>query len=203
MRSEYRVLLFAVGLLLFMQSARAATLFVDFEGFADSTILTNQYTGLTFGNAIILSAGISLNEFEFPPHSGTNVASDNGGPLSILFASPILSFSGYFTYAQPLTLLAFDAASNQVTSATSAFSNNEALSGDAGSSPNELLQLSFPAGISSVTITGDPAGGSFVMDDIAYTTQASGVPEPSTITLLGLGTFLHFLCHKASFKSRL
>src|SRR5207244_4503963 len=48
---------------------------IDFEGLQDGTILSNQYSGVTFSNAIILTAGISLNEFEFPPLSGTNVAS--------------------------------------------------------------------------------------------------------------------------------
>jgi hypothetical protein len=47
--------------------ARATT--IDFEGFPDSTIVTTQYPGLTFSNTIILTSGISLNEFEFPPHS--------------------------------------------------------------------------------------------------------------------------------------
>lgn len=65
---------------------------IDFEGLPDSTNVTNQYSGVIFSNAIILTTGISLNEFEFPPHSGTNVASDNGGPLSITFASPVSNF---------------------------------------------------------------------------------------------------------------
>jgi hypothetical protein len=47
----------ALGLLL------AASVVITFEGFADSTILTNQYPGLIFSNTIILTAGISLNEF--------------------------------------------------------------------------------------------------------------------------------------------
>lgn len=160
------------------KAASATTL--DFEGFPDSTILTNQYPEVTFTNAIILSAGISLNEFEFPPHSGVNVASDNGGPLTIEFATPIVSFSGYFTYTEPLTLQGVDSSSIQVASAASLFSNNEALSGDPGSSPNELIQLMFAGGMSEVTITGDPAGGSFALDDASYADAASAVPEPST-----------------------
>jgi hypothetical protein len=159
---------------------KASSFTIDFEGLADSTILSNQYTGLAFSNAIILTAGISLNEFEFPPHSGTNVASDNNGPMSIMFSSPITSFSGYFTYAEPLTLQAFDSASAQVASVASVFSNNEALSGDVGSSPNEFLKLTFAGEISSVTITGDPGGGSFVLDDATFTNSESTVPEPAT-----------------------
>lgn len=168
--------------------ARAET--VNFEGFPDSTIITNQYAGITFTNAIILTAGISLNEFEFPPHSGVNVVSDNGGPITIDFSAPITSFSGYFTYLEPLTLDGFDASDMQVASAVSMFSNNLAClagppcSGDPGSSPNELIQVMSAAGISSVTITGDPFGGSFTMDDIAYT---SAVPEPNFFPLLIMG----------------
>jgi hypothetical protein len=167
--------------LLFLGVGHAAT--IDFEGLGDSTILTNQYPGLTFTNTIILTAGISLNEFDFPPHSGTNVASDNNGPISIAFSAPITSFSGYFTYVEPLTLDGFDASDTEVASAVSAYSSNDALVGDPGSSPNEFLSLSFAGGMSSVTITGDPAGGSFVMDDAQYTPAATPVPEPSSIIL--------------------
>ena len=167
-------------LLLLRTPALCSPLTIDFEGLPDSTVLTSQYPGLTFSNAIILTAGISLNEFEFPPHSGSNVASDNGGPISITFSSPITSFSGYFTYEEPLTLQAFDIGNTQVASVVSAFSNNEALSGDVGSSPNEFLQASSAGGISSVTIAGDPGGGSFVLDDAKITSGAAPVREPAT-----------------------
>jgi hypothetical protein len=162
---------------------------IDFETFpdstpiADSTPITTQFPGLTFTDATIITAGISLNEFEFPPHSGSNVAFDDGGLISIAFASPILSFGAYFTYSEPLTLAALDSTSVQVATALSLFSSNLALSGDSGSSPNEFLQVSFASGISAVTITGDPLGGSFVMDDVMYTTPEAAVPEPSSIIL--------------------
>ena len=162
-------------------SLQAGTILIDFEGFGDSTSLTTQYSGLSFTNATIITAGISLNEFDFPPRSGVNVVFDDAGPISILFASPILSFSGFFTHTVPLTLAAFDASTAQVASAKSAFSSNLALSGDPGSSPNEFLSVSFPGGISSITISGDPLGGSFVLDDAAYT---SAVPEPGSLLLL-------------------
>jgi hypothetical protein len=181
----------SLGVLLLAVAApaalRAGTVVIDFETFPDGTSLTTQYPGLTFFNTTIITAGISLNEFEFPPYSGTNAAFDDGGPISIAFASPILSFGGYFTYAEPLTLAALDSTSTQVASATSAFSNNEALSGDSGSSPNEFLLVSFAGGVSSVTITGDPGGGSFVMDDVTYTTPEATVPEPGSIFLLLTG----------------
>ena len=173
---------------------RADTVVIDFETFpdgtpiADSTSITTQFPGLTFTSTTVITAGISLNEFEFPPYSGLNVAFDDGGPMSITFATPVLSLGGYFTYAEPLTLAGLDASSTEVASATSAFSSNLALSGDPGSSPNEFLSVSFAGGISSVTITGDPAGGSFVLDNATYTTPAASVPEPSSIFLFLTGT---------------
>lgn len=157
---------------------------INFEGLPDSTVLTNQYLGLTFSNAIILTAGIGLNEFELPPHSGSNVASDNNGPITIEFSTPITTFSGYFTYVEPLTLAALNASINQVASAVSAFSSNDALFGDPGSSPNEFIQVTFAGGFSSITITGDPAGSSFAIDDIAYT---PAVPEPHLVFLSFIG----------------
>jgi hypothetical protein len=169
---------------------RADITVLDFEGFPDGTSLTTQYPGITFSNATVLSAGITLNEVELPPYSGTNVVFDDGGPMTISFASPILSFGGYFTYYEPLTLQAFDAGNAPVASATSAFSINVGCDpgpiclGDPGSGPNEFLAVNFPSGISSVTITGDPAGTSFVLDDATITTASVSVPEPSSIVLL-------------------
>jgi hypothetical protein len=165
-----------------LASARGGTVFLDFDSLSDSDIVTNQFPSLIFSNTIVLSAGISLNEFEFPPHSGMNVISDSGGPISITFATPILSFSGFFTYAEPLVLAAFDASLAQVASVTSTFSSNDALFGDPGSSPNEFLSVSFAGGISSVTIVADSAGSSFVLDDLTYASQVA-VPEPRSLSL--------------------
>ncbi len=173
--------------LMLTAASRGSATTIDFEGFPDSTILTNQYAGVTFSNAIILTAGISLNEFEFPPHSGANVVADNVGPMAITFANPVTSFSGYFTYAEPLIVQALNAANVEVASATSLFSTNDALFGDPGSSPNEFIQVAFESGISNVTITGGPNGESFTLDDVAY---SSPTPEPAILSLIlagGLG----------------
>jgi hypothetical protein len=50
----------------FLTSCPAKATLINFEGFSDSTAITNQYSGLVFSDAIILTAGFSLNEFEFP-----------------------------------------------------------------------------------------------------------------------------------------
>ncbi len=175
-------------------SLRADVTVVDFETFPDatpildSTPLNTQFPGLTFTDATVISAGISLNEFELPPHSGTNVVFDDGGPMTISFTDPVLSFSGYFTYYEPLTVQAFDGSDTQVASAMSLFSVNVGCDpgpvclGDAGSSPNEFIKVAFAGGISSVTMTADPNGSSFVLDDATYATAA--VPEPTSVFLL-------------------
>jgi hypothetical protein len=156
---------------------------LTFEGFADGSVLTNQLPGVTFAGAQVLSAGLSLNEFEFPPASGINAAVDLGGSIRIDFAVPAITFSGYFTYFFPLTLTAFDAANNPLGSDVSLFASNADLSGDAGSTPNELLLIAA-ANIAYVTITGgDPAGNSFAMDDV----QVTAIPEPTTFSILVAG----------------
>jgi hypothetical protein len=193
-----RTLQLAFGFLLFLQThpAKAAGP-LDFEGLSDGTVVTNQFPGLTFTNTIAFKTGVTLNEFEFSPHSGSIVVSDNGGPIGIGFGSPVQSFSGYFTYSVPLTLRAFDSSNNQVAVATSHFASNELISGNSGSSPNEFLQVSFSGGISRVAITGAAAGTSFAMDDAStapilmslnraflnFGTGGSLVTGPQTVTL--------------------
>lgn len=177
-----RILVALVVAVLFVPKASTASP-IDFESLGDLDSITTQFPGLTFTNAVILTAGISLNEFEFPPRSGVNVASDNGGPIRIEFAATMVSVGGYFTYGSGLTLEAFDAALVSLGSVTSAFSTNMGLSGEAGSAPNEFLGLSSLAGIRSIVITGDPSGGSFTLDDLTY---ARDVPEPSGLLLLGI-----------------
>src|SRR5712691_3984147 len=139
-----------LAILLAAFGAAGATV-IDFETLTDSTAITTQFAGLTFSNATVLTAGVSLNEFEFPPNSGNNVAADDGGAITIAFGVLQASVGGRFTYLLPLTLTAFDAALKPIATDVSDFSSNLALSGDPGSSPNELLQVSSALGIARVT----------------------------------------------------
>lgn len=169
-----------------VENASATTL-INFEQFNDGDLLSTQIGGVTFANTIILSAGLSLNELDFPPHSGVNVAADSNGPISISFAAPISSFSGYFTYTSPLTVSGYDGSNNLLASTTSAYSMNYVSSGTPGSSPNEFLQISSTTGFERITLAGDPSGGSFVVDDIAFDSASSAVPEPSSLAILAIG----------------
>lgn len=187
MRRVLRTLL--VALLLSLSIPRASwadPITIDFDSVADLSSVGTSFSGLTFLNATILTAGVSLNELEFPPISGSNVIFDDGGAISVFFDGPISSVSAYLTYLTAVTLTAFDEFDNVLGQVTSLHTANIALSGAPNSSPNELLQLSSLPGISYVTFSGDLLGGSFVLDNLTYD-AAAPVPEPGTITLVGLG----------------
>ena len=172
---------------------------IDFEGLPDSTLITTQYPGLVFSDTEILTAGISLNEFDFPPHSGVNVAGDDGGPVTIQFLTPVTQVGAYFTYTQPLSLAALDT-SNHTMTADSMHSANYVSSGNP---PNEFISFSDALGITQLTIKGNPMGGSFVMDDLSFTllSHPTTVPEPSAF--LGLAMGLGVLCAtKAASRKR-
>jgi len=158
---------------------------IDFESLSDGDVITNQFSaqGVLFSNAVALAAGISLNEFEFPPHSGSVVAAATADPLEIDFTTPVDSFFAFFTYSDALTLRVFDPSNNLLSTISSAFSNNEAISGDAGSSPNEELGMNAPS-IGRITVTN--GNQAITMDDLTFTqaTTVAAFPEPSAFVLL-------------------
>ena len=158
-------------------TSACGSVLLDFETLSDSEVVTTQYSGLTFSNAIAVKAGVSLNEFDFPPKSGKNVVSDNSGPMRVDFDVPVASVGGFFTYIIPLMLTAFDSSNMVLGSAASLYTENFLSSGNP---PNELLQLTFP-NISYVTITGDPNGSSFTLDDLSY--DVTVIPEPTTCAI--------------------
>ena len=177
------IVVLIVALVVGSQPAGATV--INFDGLSDLDSVTTQLPGLTFTNTTVLKAGFSLNEFDFPPHSGTNVVVDDGGPISVVFDTLQVSVGGFFTYATGLTFTAFDASNGVVGMDTSDFTTNTGTGGDPGSSPNELLTVAFTGGIKNVTIEGDPAGGSFTLDNLTFTNASA--PAPATGFLLGLG----------------
>jgi Putative Ig domain len=182
------LLLFCVFLTFYSMVGSAN--FVDFEGVADATVLDTQ-AGARFQNATVMTAGVTLNEVNFPPHSGANAVFDDGGFLTILFDLPQRLFSGYFTYLVPLTIAAYDAGTNAVTSAVSRFASNVA-SGDENLPPssNEFIEVLFSGGFSRLTIAGDGGGGSFVGDDFQWLPRDVAAPGTENLLLLGLGLIM-------------
>ncbi len=179
-------ILFAVTVVL-LSPGRARGAVITFEEFSDGTTLSNQIAGLAFQNSLVLSAGLSLNELEFPPFSGTNGIVDDGGAIRIDFDTPLSSVGGYFTYSQSLTLTALGESGQVLGSAISGFASNLALSGALGSGPNEFLGINA-SGISSLVVSGGPAGGTFLLDDLTFSVAA--VPLPGTFGLVLLALFL-------------
>ncbi len=179
-------LLLAVALFaLLLPGTVMADQILTFEGFADLTVLTNQYPGINFQGSTILTAGGSLNSIDFPPHSGVNVIYNPVGPMELVFSTPISYFSGFVTYNSGMTMQGFDAANNLLATATGAYGNNYVSSGNP---PNELLTITA-ANITKVVLTGG-SGNNFTLDDAQFSGSIdinNPVPEPSTFVLLGAG----------------
>lgn len=152
-------------------SANAAV--IDFEGLGDGALAPNTFAGVTISSAYILTSGISLNEFEFPPKSGTKVAFNSGNAISFDFSSFATSFSLYVTGTENVTLSIFDGAT-LLGSASTGGPNFVSVG-----SPNFLLSLSG-AHITNATVSAANAN-SFVIDDVSF---SGGVPEPATWAMM-------------------
>ena len=194
--SRFRCLVFVGALFVVSASASASPITLNFDGLGDFDLLTNQFPGLTFSNAVALTSGTSLNEFDFPPRSGTNVVVDNDGPMSINFAASVYSLTGYFTYSSPVTLTAFDADNNILGSVTSSLLENFVSSNTPN--PNEYLSFESFVGIRSVTFAGSAFGGSFVLDDLTYDDERSTarVPEPTSLAVVLVGSALALVARR-------
>jgi len=141
---------------------------LNFEGFPDFTVVTNQYIsqGVTFTGATILTAGVSLNP-AFPPRSGTAVIFDFdlsfAGLMTATFTSPVTRASGYITGNTVITLTCFDGANNLLGSASTPGANF--VTAGTGFPPNLLLQVTSP-GIAKCTF--NDHGNSYTVDDFTF-----------------------------------
>ena len=182
-------MLLIFALLFVPMAAQALTL--DFEDLPEGTPVTDQYfsLGVSFEHAILLTAGVNLDDYDYPPHSGSNVLSDDGGPLTIAFSTPMAYLSLHTTYGLPLTIRLFGGDGALLEDLSSAFSSNGLVSGDPGSQPNELITYTNDSGIGAVVIAGAPWGRSFVLDDLAI----APLPEAPLWLYLTAGLFL-LLC---------
>ena len=149
----------------------------DFDSLNDGDTVSTKISGLTFSNAVVFTTGFSLNDLDFPTHSGKNIASDAAGPVTITFSSGINTFSAYFTHAGSIQIAAFGSDGTQLATISSA-KNNTLASGDASSAPNEKLTATSATLIAKVVISGSPTGGSFAMDDITTSINSSPVDPP-------------------------
>ena len=193
------LLVTAIGL---ASHAQASLTHIGFENFNDGDAVINV-SGALFSHATAITAGVSLNEAQYPPHSGQNVVFDDGGPITVGFQSATASsVSGYFTYTTQLTLRAFDNSNNVLQTLFSSSSDNRATSGVGG---NELLQFSV-SGIDHLLISGAPSGSSFTLDDFSFqlSPNTSSVPElpASTHLALCIGLFGSGLAGARHYRTR-
>ena len=134
----------------------------------------------------MLKAGQSLNDSALPPHSADGVVFDDGGPISLIFSTPVYGVGGCFTYTSGLTVAIYDDIGTSLGVLTGPYVSNLADgSGDSGSAPNEFLQLANPLGlISRITITSAANGSSVVLDDLTVDYGGVAMPAPASIVLM-------------------
>ena len=203
----------ALSAALFFSLSASGLTTLEFETYPDGTpiedgaVITTQFAswGVTFVDAptvhkagTVLTAGLSLNEGEFPPSSGSNVLAEYEGiGLKGTFSVPIALVGADFTYNWPIRLVGLGSAGEQLGYVDSAFDSNVASSLNP---PNERLLLSGLGGISSFevwfrSVPGAvvPQDGAFAMDHLFFAAVPTNVvPESNLtwvcgVTILGLG----------------
>jgi len=177
-----KILLGAVVFLLASVINASALTVLDFEGLPSTyyysggnTNIGTYYPGVNFGpDATILDRVIGgYNSTGYPPHSGNAVFfSDSTSYVDITFDSPATYVEGWFTFTSTGYMEAYDSSSNLLSSAS--------MAANFGSNSKMFVSGS---GITRVRI--HDSGDHWTGDDIAY--EGNVIPEPATMSLLGLG----------------
>ena len=175
-----------LGAVVLFPSAALYAANIDFETLADLTSVGGFYgsQGVTFQSAISLTAGASLNELDFPPHSGSVVIGDdvlnNGDPMLLNFSTPVNSLSAFFAYSSQLRFTAYDAGGNLLGTFNTL----------SGSHLGSMEEISIPfSDIALLDISGTVAN-SFTMDDLSFQPNASVPDITATLPLLGTASLM-------------
>lgn len=175
-------------------SAHAANTFIDFEGLADGTVASNQFTGMTISGGSVLTLDVSLNP-AFPPHSGSKLLYDYlDGDIVFDFSTNVDSFSAFVTGNRNIVLSIFNGAT--LLGSTSTGNANYGGAGT-GLDPNIQLSLSSGTNITRAVFSNlSGFGNTFTIDDVDVGGRIGGgggvitdggVPEPSTWAMMLIG----------------
>lgn len=173
-------------LLLISAGVTAWATTINFEQYADGTQIANQYPGVTFSNALELTANPvtgTLDPIAFPPHSGigvvTNIApagtddplfgqpNDPNAMLGAAFGSSQTAVSFYYAAQSDITVDIYDSSKSLVGSLTGPGGLTFPEGIPTGTS--ELLSINSPDAFSSLLIfDGSGIQGGFVIDDLTF-----------------------------------
>jgi hypothetical protein len=140
---------------------------IDFEQYSAFTQITTQYAGVDFGSNALQLVVPFYNYFDFPPHSGSGViTNDPNDPITINFSTPVSNVS--FWYASPGGIVETDSNGHVIVGAPVDGSN---------------LEITVPGVVTSISVSANLGADSETLDDLSYQV----VPEPGSLALLGSG----------------
>ena len=178
--------------LVFPAPAAALPVTLNFDELSPLSQLTDAYgtQDVLFQGVTVLSEvdGGGLDIFEYAPHSGSNVLGADLTTVIIDFLVPVSSFMAYFTYSGPVEIFASFGGEQLTVSTISAFDQNILSSGNP---INELLGLNGL--FDQIRIVGSGEFGGFTMDSVTFDTVDATVPEPATLSLMGIGVAAAFV----------
>jgi hypothetical protein len=150
---------------------------IDFESLAEGDLVTSQFAvdRIVFGNLHVRTAGSTLNEFDFPPTSGVNVATGVGaGPAVVEFLSPARLFS--------VQLTTFGTAVVEAYGAGNVLLDSRTVLDNLGSSTLVTFMRS-DRDMTAIRIAG-LSGDAFLLtiDDVVF-----AIPEPSAFLVMAVG----------------
>jgi hypothetical protein len=147
---------------------------ITFDNLPSATFVTNQFPGVSFTGAEVLTAGVSLNPL-FPPVSNPNVITDFvSGTITATFTTPVTSVGAFVTGNTSITETVFRGAT-MVGSVSTGGANFIGAGTDLP--PNIFLSIS-DFGITRAVFT--DTGSSFTLDNFTFT------PVPAPIVGAGL-----------------
>jgi hypothetical protein len=162
---------------------QAGSTTINFNGLADRTVVTNQFSGVTVSGGLCatnnwtsLFGGDPMQASNFDSHSGNgNCAGTMAGTINFTFANAVNSFG--FMAVTDGGAITFVTSDGTVTETGTPFPNVR------------YYGVTDAAGFTSAsfTVAGD---GLTVIDDVSYTggtISTTATPEPASIALLATG----------------